>query len=326
MSLLSDYDYELPRDLIAAHPLAERSASRMMVLHRAEQRVEHRAFTDFPTFLRPGDLAVLNDTKVIPARAFSDDGRIEFLFLEQHGAHRWVCMAKPGRKLPVGASTQVGGVAGVVEEVLPDGERVIQFAAAVDLDRVGELPIPPYLGRAVEAGDRERYQTVYAREPGAVAAPTAGLHFTPGILAQVPHAFITLHVGAGTFKSVHTERIEDHAMHSERFEIGEEAAGAIRAAERIIAIGTTTARVLESCGGARREMEAQRGSTDIFIYPPYEFRAADVLLTNFHLPKSTLLMLVSAFAGREFVLEAYAEAIRERYRFFSYGDCMLILP
>jgi len=321
---LRDYDYTLPQALIAAHPLADRAASRMMVLHRAERRVEHRSFSDFPGYLQPGDLAVLNDTKVIPARAFSDDGRFEFLFLETRGGvNRWLCMAKPGRKLQPGVETSVGGVGGVVVEILPTGERVIQFDGPVDLHRVGQLPIPPYLGREVEAADAERYQTVYARNPGAVAAPTAGLHFTPEILARVPHAFITLHVGAGTFKPVQTETITQHTMHRERFEISAGAATAIGAAKRIFAIGTTTVRVLESCAG---NLCAQSGSTDIFIHPPYQFRAVHALLTNFHLPKSTLLMLVSAFAGREFILEAYAEAIRERYRFFSYGDCMLILP
>jgi S-adenosylmethionine:tRNA ribosyltransferase-isomerase len=235
-------------------------------------------------------------------------------------------MVKPGRKLPIAASTSVGGVPGVVCEVLPTGERLIEFSSPVDLDRVGQLPIPPYLGRKIEPADTDRYQTIYARNPGAVAAPTAGLHFTPDILARVPHTFITLHVGAGTFKPVQTNQITDHTMHRERFEIGAAAAATIRSASRLIAIGTTTVRVLESCAAADGQILPQSGSTDIFIYPPYQFCAVRVLLTNFHLPKSTLLMLVSAFAGREFILEAYAEAIRERYRFFSYGDCMLILP
>jgi len=323
--LLSDYDYALPEGLIAAHPLPDRAASRMMVLHRGARRIEHRMFAEFPEFLQAGDLAILNDTKVIPARAFSDDGRIEFLFLEPAGPLRWMCMCKPGRKLPVGATTSIGGANGIVQEVLPGGERVIEFDRAVDLDRVGELPIPPYLGRDVDASDADRYQTVYARNPGAVAAPTAGLHFTPEILGRVPHAFLTLHVGAGTFKPVQVETITDHVMHRERFEISAAAAQAINAAARRIAIGTTTVRVLESCAGADGLVSPQAGATDIFIYPPYRFRAIDALLTNFHLPKSTLLMLVSALAGREFVLEAYAEAVREGYRFFSYGDCMLIL-
>ncbi len=323
--LLRDYDYPLPHSLIAAHPLPDRAASRMMVLHRASNTIEHRVFADFPSFLQPGDLAVLNDTKVIPARAFSDDGRLEFLFLEPNGPNRWLCMVKPGRKLPLGASTAVGGVPGIVEQILPTGERLIQFSAPVDLDRIGLLPIPPYLGRPADASDTDRYQTIFARHPGAIAAPTAGLHFTPAILARVPHAFVTLHVGAGTFKPVQAEQITDHSMHRERFEITPAAAGAIHAATRLIAIGTTTVRVLETCAAAGSPILPQTGTTDIFIHPPYQFRAVRALLTNFHLPKSTLLMLVSAFAGRGFILEAYAEAIRERYRFFSYGDCMLIL-
>jgi S-adenosylmethionine:tRNA ribosyltransferase-isomerase len=209
-----------------------------------------------------------------------------------------------------------------VEEILPDGERIIAFAGPVDLDAAGELPLPPYFGRAVEPSDSERYQTVFARERGAVAAPTAGLHFTPEILAQVPHTFVTLHVGVGTFRPVQVDDLTRHRMHSERFRIGEESARMINAAQRIVAVGTTTARVLESQG---LPITACESSTDIFIHPPYRPRAVGALLTNFHLPKSTLLMLVSAFAGREFVLRAYKEAIAQRYRFYSYGDCMLIL-
>jgi len=318
----SDYDYPLPGELIARHPLARRDASRMMVLHRAEQRIEHRTFADFPSYVRPGDVVVLNDTRVIPARAFSDDGRIEFLFLEPVGEETWKCMAKPGRKLKAGTRVSVGGVGGVVREILPDGERVIAFDAPVDLERCGRMPLPPYMEREAEAADAERYQTVYSREPGAVAAPTAGLHFTPELLARVPHAFITLHVGVGTFRPVQVEDLAQHRMHSERFSVSEETAARVNAAQRVIAIGTTTTRVLESLG---RPLRAACGATDIFIHPPYRFRAVDVLLTNFHLPKSTLLMLVSALAGREFVLRAYEEAVRKRYRFFSYGDCMLIV-
>jgi S-adenosylmethionine:tRNA ribosyltransferase-isomerase len=323
--LLSDYDYPLPESLIAAHPLPDRASSRMMVLHRREQRIEHRMFAEFPSFLQPGDLAILNDTKVIPARAFSDDGRLEFLFLEPRGTLGWLCMVKPGRKLPMGATTTIGGARGIVREILPTGERVIEFDHPVDLHRVGQLPIPPYLGRPADASDTERYQTVYARNPGAIAAPTAGLHFTPDILSRIPHTFLTLHVGAGTFKPVQSEQITAHIMHRERFEITPAAADAINAASRRIAIGTTTVRVLESCAAPDGVIHPQAGSTDIFIHPPYHFRAIHALLTNFHLPKSTLLMLVSALAGREFILEAYAEAIHHRYRFFSYGDCMLIL-
>ncbi len=325
MSLFTvDYDYSLPGELIARHPAARRDGSRMMVLHRTAGTIEHRAFAEFPDFMREGDLVVLNDTRVIPARAFSDDGRIELLFLESTPTlpHAWRCLVKPGRKMRVGSGIEIGGVRGEVTAIEPGGERIIAFEREVDLDRLGEIPLPPYLDRRPDATDSERYQTTFAREPGAIAAPTAGLHFTPEILARIPHAFLTLHVGAGTFRPVQVDEITQHRMHSERFTLGAQTAAAANAASRIIAVGTTTARVLETLG---RPIHAASGSTDIFIHPPYKPRAVGALLTNFHLPKSTLLMLVSAFAGREFILHAYAEAVRERYRFFSYGDCMLIL-
>ena len=318
----ADYDYALPDELIARHPLARREDSRMLVLHRDGERIEHRMFRDFATFLRPGDLVVLNDTRVIPARVFSDDGRIETLFLEMLRENVWKCLVKPGRKMRLGASITIRGTVGVVIGIEPEGERVIEFAGPIDLDAAGELPIPPYFNRAVEPADAERYQTVFARERGAVAAPTAGLHFTPELLAQIPHAFLTLHVGIGTFRSVLTDDLSAHRMHAERFRVSEESARAINAASRLVAVGTTSARVLETCG---LPATARSGSTDIFIHPPYTPRAVGALLTNFHLPQSTLLMLVSALAGREFVLRAYAEAIAQRYRFYSYGDCMLIV-
>ena len=325
----ADYDYTLPEDLIARYPVERRDASRMLVLHRYTQRIEHRMFADFPSYLREGDLVVLNDTRVIPARAFSDDGRIELLFLEQLGSaippkapHVWKCLVKPGRKMRLGALVHVGGVTGVVRGIEPEGERIIEFLEPVDLATHGEIPLPPYLARRPEATDSERYQTVFAREAGAVAAPTAGLHFTPESLALIRHAFVTLHVGVGTFRSVLVDDLSQHRMHAERFSIGVETAAACNAAQRIVAVGTTTARVLETVG---RPAHATGGSTAIFIHPPHQPRAVDALLTNFHLPKSTLLMLISAFAGLEFVLRAYEEAIRERYRFYSYGDCMLIV-
>ena len=319
----ADYDFTLPDELIARHPLPRREDSRMLVLHRAEQRLEHCQFSDFSGFLRPGDLVVLNDTRVIPARVFSDDGgRIEFLFLELLREHVWKCLVKPGRKMRLGATITIRGTTGMVIGIEPEGERIIEFRGPIDLDAAGELPIPPYFNRAVEPADAERYQTVFARERGAVAAPTAGLHFTPELLARIPHAFLTLHVGVGTFRSVLTDDLSAHRMHAERFRVSEESARAINAAQRLVAVGTTSARVLETCG---LPMTARTGSTDIFIHPPYQPRAVGALLTNFHLPQSTLLMLVSALAGREFVLRAYAEAIRERYRFYSYGDCMLIV-
>ena len=294
----------------------------MMVLHRASETIEHRVFSDFVSYIREGDLVVLNDTRVIPARAFSDDGRIELLFLEPAGGDAWMCMVKPGRKMRVGDELRVGGNRGIVTGICPDGERIIAFEKFVDLDRVGELPLPPYFNRRPEDDDDERYQTVYARNRGAVAAPTAGLHFTPEILASIPHAFLTLHVGAGTFRPVQADDISQHRMHFERYAISAQTASLANAAKRLVAVGTTSARVLESIG---RPFSEREGKTDIFIYPPYKPGAVDVLLTNFHLPKSTLLMLVSAFAGREFILRAYAEAIASGYRFYSYGDCMLIL-
>lgn len=318
----ADYDYTLPDELIARHPLARREGARMLVLHRESRRIEHRHFTDFPELLRDGDLVVLNDTRVIPARVYSDDGRIELLFLEDFGGNRWKCLVKPGRKMRIGALVHIRDVVGVVTGIEPEGERIIDFRGPIDLDAAGELPIPPYFDRPVEPADSERYQTVFARERGAVAAPTAGLHFTPELLAQLPHTFLTLHVGVGTFRSVLTDDLRKHRMHRERYRVSPEAAAQINAARRLVAIGTTSARVLETLG---RPIRPGAGSTGIFIHPPYTPRAVDMLLTNFHLPQSTLLMLVSAFAGREFVLRAYAEAIAQRYRFYSYGDCMLIV-
>jgi S-adenosylmethionine:tRNA ribosyltransferase-isomerase len=323
---LSDYDYPLPEELIATRPLPNRQGSRMMVLHRREQRIEHRMFAELPQFVQRDDLVVLNNTRVVNARRFSDDGKIEFLFLEKLGPARWKSLVRPGRKMRVGAISTVDGAAVRVEEICPDGERIVSLEREIDPWHGGLVPLPPYLRRQGDVEDFERYQTVYAQTPGAVAAPTAGLHFTTEMLATLPHTFITLHVGAGTFQPVKVEDISEHRMHSEAFSISETAAAAINAARRTIAVGTTTVRVLESArrDGAGR-LIAQDGTTNIFIYPPAEIRNVDILLTNFHLPRSTLLMLVSAMTGREFLLTAYAEAIRERYRFYSYGDCMLIL-
>src|SRR5947209_1320944 len=323
---LSDYDYPLPEELIASRPLPSRQDSRMMVLHRREQRIEHRKFAELGEFLHTGDLLVLNNTRVVNARRFSDDGKIEFLFLEKLAAMRWKCLVHPGRKMRCGAQTTVGGVMVRVEEICPDGERIVSFEREIDPWEGGMVPLPPYFRRQGDVDDLERYQTVYGNAPGAVAAPTAGLHFTAEMLATLPHTFITLHVGAGTFQPVKSEDISAHHMHAEKFSISESAATAINAAARIVAVGTTTVRVLESA--VRNDdgnLRPQDDATDIFIHPPIEIRQVDALLTNFHLPRSTLLMLVSAFAGREFILRAYADAIRERYRFYSYGDCMLIL-
>jgi len=324
-SHLSDYDYPLPEELIAQRPLERRDESRMMVLHRQEQRIEHRKFGELHEFLLPDDLLVLNNTRVLTARRFSDDGRIEFLFLEQLGPARWKTLVKPGRKMRVGDVAKIDGATATVEEICDGGERIISVDGDANLFEGGLIPLPPYIERTADPSDAERYQTVFAEVPGAVAAPTAGLHFTPEILAKLPHAFVTLHVGAGTFQPVKAEKISDHRMHEERFSISESAATAINAARRIVAIGTTTVRVLESAIRHEGKLIGQQGATNIFIHPPTKVRSVDGLLTNFHLPRSTLLMLVSAFAGREFLLTAYAEAIRERYRFYSYGDCMLVL-
>ncbi len=319
----ADYDFHLPAELIAAHPLAERAASRLLVLDRASGTVTHRRFTDFPEFLRPGDLTVLNDSRVLRARLHSTDQRIEFLFLEERSPNEWVVLAKPGKKLQPGGRIDLAGTTAHVLEVLPGGERVLRLEAPIDFDAHGELPIPPYMNRPADADDDSRYQTVFAKDSGSVAAPTAGLHFTPEILASIQHTFLTLHVGQGTFQPVKVDLLAEHVMHEERYTISEPSAAAINSAERIIAVGTTSTRVLESQPPG--PIQPHSGRTSIFLHPPAKLSRIDALLTNFHLPKSTLLMLVSAFAGRDLVIEAYAEAIRERYRFYSYGDCMLIL-
>ena len=320
---VSDYRYELPPELIASRPAERRDASRMLVLHRASGQIEHRMFRDFPTFLGEGDLVALNDSRVIKARLLATNPDIEVFLLENLGGARWKCLVKPGRKMRRGVEVEIAGTSARVEEVLPGGERVVVFREAPDLERHGHMPLPPYFKRGADSADDERYQTVYAKIPGSVAAPTAGLHFTPEVLAKIPHAFLTLHVGAGTFLPVKSETVAAHEMHEETYSIGRETAAALNSAKRIVAVGTTVARVLESQPAG--PIGAVSGRTAIFIHPPYQFRHTGALLTNFHLPESTLLMLVSAMAGREKIIEAYAEAIRERYRFYSYGDCMLIL-
>jgi S-adenosylmethionine:tRNA ribosyltransferase-isomerase len=326
---LRDYDYVLPRELIAQRPLERRQDSRMMVLHRAEQKIEHRQFHELKNLLQLGDLLVLNDTRVLAARRFSDNGDIEFLFLERLAPMRWKCLVMPGRKMRVGATATIDDVGLQVEKITSAGERIVVFDKDVDVYACGSMPLPPYVNRPSDKTDAARYQTVFAREPGAVAAPTAGLHFTSEILREIPHTFVTLHVGPGTFLPVRSEDVTAHRMHAERFSISSDAADKINDARRIVAVGTTAMRVLETAtlhpklGG--RQVEPKSGETDLFIYPPFTFRVVDALLTNFHLPRSTLLMLVTAFASREFILRAYDEAVRDRYRFYSYGDCMLIL-
>ena len=321
---LSDYDFELPRELIASRPLPDRAGSRMMVIDRATATVTHRVFRDLPDHIRSGDLLVLNNSRVIPARLLTKDGRIELLLFEQLGPARWKAFARPGKRTRPGDSFGIAGTVAQVESVdEEDGTRIVKFETEPDLENLGHMPIPPYLGREDDAEDRVRYQTVYAAKAGSVAAPTAGLHFTPEILAKLPHTFVTLHAGPGTFLPVRGNNLDEHRMHGENYEIGEAAASAINAARRVIAVGTTSMRVLESLPPG--PIARQAGRTDIFIRPGFQFRRSGALLTNFHLPKSTLFVLVCAMAGHELMQRAYAEAVREKYRFFSYGDCMLIL-
>jgi S-adenosylmethionine:tRNA ribosyltransferase-isomerase len=347
----SDFDYDLPLELIAQEPPARRDGARMLVLDRGARTIEHRQFADLPAFLRPNDLLVVNDTRVIPARIFGrkakagTGGKVEFLLLEEISPGVWDALMRSRRRPKVGEHVILDEDLAVAT-VLEDGElgRVkVRMESKLPwlevLDRIGQTPLPPYIQRKEatperRAADKVRYQTVFAREPGAVAAPTAGLHFTPGVLERlagqgIGQAAVTLHVGIGTFRPVAVENIEEHRMDFERWQIPDETAQKIAAAKtggrRVVAVGTTSVRTLESAAARPEGFGAGQGRTDLFIYPPYEFKIVDAMVTNFHLPKSTLLMMISAFAGRDFVLEAYREAIRERYRFFSYGDCMLIL-
>jgi len=397
---LADFDYRLPAERIAQQPLVDRAGARMLVLRRDERRWEDRRFAEFPQFLGPGDCLVLNDSRVIAARLLGRRlvrgklmrGRVEILLLRpvSADAREWSCLVHPGRKMRRGEIIQVGaaaraapGAAAIAGNQAPEpggsgevleaeitgradhGERTVRFHGSGDIyeqvERFGQVPLPPYIRRPPELQDRERYQTVFARAAGSVAAPTAGLHFTPAILeacraagAEIAH--VTLHVGLGTFQPIHEDAIERHRLHSERFEITAENAARMRAARRLVAVGTTSVRVIEQQprllvppgpGGAPEKqpplgllnvpsssrgealaaggLEAARGETSLFIYPGFQFQGTGAMLTNFHLPRSSLLLLVSAFAGRELVLEAYRHAVESGYRFYSYGDCMLIL-
>ena len=326
---LSDYYYELPPELVASRPVERREDSRMLVLHRESGRMEHRFFKDLPEYLTPEDLLVLNDSKVLPARLHDVSGKVEMLLVKKQDETHWIAMVKPGRKMRPGAVVTVGDVEITVQEILPDGMRLLALSQPLDLERWGEMPLPSYFKREADAEDRERYQSVFARDLGSVAAPTAGLHFTKAILQKLPHAFLTLHVGPGTFLPVKTENVSEHTMHREEYQIS--AATAARLNDfckpqkkgRLIAVGTTSVRVLESQPDG--PILPHAGATNIFIRPPYQFQRVDALLTNFHFPKSTLLMLISALAGRETILETYRTAVDQRYRFYSYGDCMFIL-
>ncbi|MFT6178139.1 MAG: S-adenosylmethionine:tRNA ribosyltransferase-isomerase [Akkermansiaceae bacterium] len=320
----TDFHYDLPPELIASRPLDDRSSSRMMLIDRASGEISHHHFRDFPDLLPPDHLLVLNDTKVIPARLFSNDGKIELVRTNAADPHHWWCLVRPGKKMRDGRTVQVGESTGTVVQTNEKGERLIHWDTPPDLEEHGHLALPHYMEREPDKADRDRYQTVYAKEEGAIAAPTAGLHFTPELLSKIDHTFLTLHVGVGTFRPVKAEDPRDHDMHAERYELNAEAAAKMQSAKKIAAVGTTVTRVLEHLVRDRK-IAACQGETDIFIYPPYQLKAINALQTNFHLPCSTLMMLVSAFATRELIMEAYAKAVEEKYRFYSYGDCMLII-
>jgi S-adenosylmethionine:tRNA ribosyltransferase-isomerase len=327
---LSDFDYELPEELIAQEPAAERDGARMLVVYRAEQRFEDRHFREFPSFLREGDCVVLNDSRVLPSRLLA--GKFEVLLLEPVSADQseWRALVRPGRKLRPGAVIQFDDLSVEIVAEGERGERTVRFPGDQDiyaaLDRLGHMPLPPYIKRQDQISDRDRYQTVFARERGSVAAPTAGLHFTGEILERAQDAGaaiakVTLHVGLGTFQPIDREDFENHHLHFERYSIGEDSWREIESARRVVAVGTTSVRTLESGAITGR----RNGATDLFIYPGYKFRRTGAMLTNFHLPRTSLLLLVCALAGTELTLAAYRHAVAARYRFFSYGDCMLIL-
>ncbi|MFQ3578379.1 MAG: tRNA preQ1(34) S-adenosylmethionine ribosyltransferase-isomerase QueA [Verrucomicrobiia bacterium] len=321
---VSDFDYDLPKELVAAYPADRRDAARMMVIDRATGRIDHALVSDFPNLIEPGEVVVLNDAKVLPARLFAEKPAGEVFLLEMTEPLLWRALTKPARRFRRGLEFVVGGTRAKVVDEGAMGVRWIAFDQPPDLERHGHMPIPPYLGREALPLDRERYQTVFASRPGAVAAPTAGLHFTWEMLARIPHTFITLYVGEGTFRDIKVEEIHEHQMHSEKYEISEEAHSKISAAKTVCAVGTTVVRTLEGATLPDGSLSMGCGETDLFITPGYDFNQVDRLLTNFHLPRSTLLMLISAFAGQELIREAYRVAIQERYRFFSYGDCMFI--
>jgi len=366
--LASEFNYQLPEELIAQEPLLDRAASRLLQFERRSGRYHDRCFRDFPDLLRADDLLVFNNTRVFPARLYGRrsgataqpissrnpaaseflQGRIEVLLTRQvsQDLNEWECLVRPGRKIGIGERLFFGDSgeenAELQAEVIARGsfgERRIRFRSTGDffglVDRLGHVPLPPYIGRPDRPGDRDRYQTIYARERGSVAAPTAGLHFTPEILTQlrergIETTEITLHVGLGTFQPVHVDRVEDHKLHRESYFVQDEAATqinhALDAGRRVVAVGTTTVRTLEGAAGQSEDgrIKAGSGEADIFIHPPYEFRVVGALLTNFHLPQSTLLMLVCALGGKEPTMEAYKHAVEQKYRFYSYGDCMFV--
>ena len=337
---VSEFNYNLPEELIAQTPIEKRDESRLLVLDRKNQNIEHKVFKDIIDFLEPGDVLVRNNTKVLPARLYGKKetgANVEFLLLNNIEGDIWECIVRPGNKLHVGTSALFGDglLKGNVLEVMTGGTRKVQFEYKgifnEILDRIGLMPLPPYIHEQLK--EKERYQTVYAKYDGSAAAPTAGLHFTPELLKRLEEkgvsiANVTLHVGIGTFRPVKEEKVEDHEMHTEHFYIKQEDCEKINKAKesgkRVIAVGTTSCRVLETIADEKGKVEPIEGDTKIFIYPGYKFKCLDGLITNFHLPQSTLLMLVSALAGKEFVMNAYEEAVKEKYRFFSFGDAMLI--
>jgi S-adenosylmethionine:tRNA ribosyltransferase-isomerase len=339
---VEDFDYNLPQELIAQEPIPNRDQARLLVVHRGEDRLEHRIFRDLLGYLRPGDVLVLNNSRVLPARIYArrarTGGRVETFLLRPLGGDRWEVLVRPGRRAPVGEELLYGNgeLQGKVIATTDTGGRIIEFSYQGSfrehLQRLGEVPLPPYIHKKLT--DPERYQTVYASREGSVSAPTAGLHFTRDFLREIAElgvqvCYLTLHVGLGTFRPVKAETVEEHKMHSEHYEITPQVAEAVNSARRegrrVIAVGTTVVRTLESAASEAGLLSPGEGWTDLFIYPGYEFKLVDAMVTNFHLPRSTLLMLVSAFAGREKILAAYREAIREGYRFFSFGDAMLII-
>ncbi len=339
---VSDFNYELPKELIAQDPLLNRSESRLMVLDKVTGEVTHKHFYDIIEYINEGDCLVINNTKVIPARLYGSkedtNAAIEILLLKRIDSNTWECLTRPGKKARVGARIIFGDglLSGEIVDVVEEGNRLIRFEYdgifEEILDKLGEMPLPPYITHKLK--DKSRYQTVYAKYDGSAAAPTAGLHFTPELLKRlrdkgVKIAEVTLHVGLGTFRPVKVENVLEHHMHSEYYEITKEACDIINSTKengnKVISVGTTSTRTIESAADENGILTPKKGDTDIFIYPGFDFKVIDSLITNFHLPESTLIMLVSALAGRENVLAAYEEAVRERYRFFSFGDAMLII-
>ena len=341
---VSDFNYDLPKELIAQHPMEKRDESRLMVLHRDTKQIEDKTFKDVIDYLEPGDCLVRNNTKVIPARLYgkilgkTSEKLVEFLLLKQLENDNWEVMVRPGKKLREGVKVDFGDglLHAEILEVMENGDRLVHFEYDgifnEILDKIGLMPLPPYITERLK--DKDRYQTVYAKYDGSAAAPTAGLHFTEELLEKIKEkgveiANVTLHVGIGTFRPVKVENIEEHHMHSEHYYINQEDVDKINKAKReghrIIAVGTTSCRVLESIAKDNGEVEPTEGDTSIFIYPGYKFKCIDCLITNFHLPESTLIMLVSSLATKEFIMEAYNKAVEEKYRFFSFGDAMLIL-